>query len=355
MNKPQNNVFFKPILHTGTHKQSITKKCKIQIADFFLHNEFRNQQKLQQLIPSFAEHFAFSSLSPLNTLEVDSSSTQLINSNNIKKNDHAMLVEYHSRQLLKWRLYFSQLRQNSNSHKYVLQIILFYKQLLHTCSLLVRHEIVQNFIHTETLFVDEHENILISDFSISLDINRCLRNKEYLQEIFIRYDPTNVGWSIELHFLSFLFSNKLSSLSMNNIQKVINDYINNHFIFQQFGNVSQIKQEALKYYEKYFNQPLTNILNDIFSSYNTWDNLGVSTVYLQLLIKIHKSINQENKFISHFIKLLLCNIHPVPARRLSIAETLIQFNSLLEETPKQVYQQLINYLMSSSTTTSAGS
>jgi hypothetical protein len=182
---------------------------------------------------------------------------------------------------------------------------------------------------------------------LSIDISN--KNLDtYIKHFVSEYDPTYLEWPLEIHLLSFLVTNKLSSLSSYNIEKIINDYIHNNNILNTFGEkyVSSYKSEAIQYYMKYVNQPFEAILFDLVQYSWSWDNYAISILFLRILIGIHHSINVSNKFIILFMKLLVTNIHLVPNKRFSVKDTLNQFENILNNIGVEDYRQIISLISS---------
>jgi hypothetical protein len=144
-----------------------------------------------------------------------------------------------------------------------------------------------------------------------------------------------------------LLTNQLTSLSEYNIENIINEVIKNNNILNTFGHslVSLYKEESLKYFKKYVNQTYEFIVSDVLKHIYTWDNYALSILYLRILISLHKTIQIKNKFIILFMKLLINNIHLNPEKRLSIDETINNFNSLLDSIDPQDYKDIIQNLI----------
>jgi hypothetical protein len=153
---------------------------------------------------------------------------------------------------------------------------------------------------------------------------------------------------LEFHILSYLLTNKLNSLSSYNIERIIHDVIDKHVILKTFGDdfVSSYKDEALHYFKKYINQSYDYILTDILQHYGTWDNYALSILFLKILIGIHRSVEVKNKFIILFMKLLVCNIHLNPLKRLSIQETTNKFETILDSLSPKDYKEILDNLAS---------
>jgi len=309
---------------------------KVVELDFYIQNELTNVKRIKQFTNSF---YTCSNSSELNAVEVNENKLRVG-----KKTSTTLLLEFENRKLTYLKTY---LKNIENPKLYLLTIINFFKHLLNSLSILNDHLLVHNHINFDNIVVDKYDNVLLSNFSLSIDISN--KNLDtYIKHFVSEYDPTYLEWPLEIHLLSFLVTNKLSSLSSYNIEKIINDYIHNNNILNTFGEkyVSSYKSEAIHYYMKYVNQPFEAILFDLVQYSWSWDNYALSILFLRILIGIHHSINVSNKFIILFMKLLVTNIHLVPNKRFSVKDTLNQFENILNNIGVEDYRQIISLISS---------
>lgn len=323
-------------------KQKIHKFVQI---NFFIQNELTNQQKLFQIKDKNKYFYLCENTSQLQITHINDNDTKIKQKDKNYKTDDTFLLEFEDRKLIYFKNYLKAL---SSSTKYILTIINSYKCLLNSISLLVSYNIFHNYINFDSIVVDKNEHILLSNFSFSIDYLRT-DIQQYIKHFIIAYDPSYLEWPIEFHILSYLLTNKLNSLSSYNIESIITEYIHHNNILNTFGSsvVSLYKEESLKYFKKYVNQTYDYILTDMLQYAHTWDNYALSMLYLRILIGIHKSIKIQNKFIILFMKLLVCNIHLNPFKRLSVEMTINNFDCLLDSLEPKDYKNIINNLMSS--------
>jgi hypothetical protein len=318
------------------------KKYKIVTLDFFMENELTNQKIISKIDENKMHYYLCKNNKELTITEFDENPIN-IKGKNIKKDD-TILLEYDIQELIYLKKY---LKNATHPSKYILLIINFYKHLLKSLHLLVNTHIFHNHINFDSIVVDKFEYPLLTNFSFSINLSSKYISQN-MKRFIIAYEPDYVEWSIELHILSYLLTNKLESLSNYNIETIIEDVINNNAILKIFGDslVSSYKVEALQYFKKYVNQSYEYILEDILQFSNTWDNYALSILFLRILIDIHNSVKCKNKFIIQFMKLLVCNIHTNPFKRLSIELTIRQFDALLDILEPKDYKDVINCLMS---------
>jgi hypothetical protein len=323
----------------NNRKEKIHKIVKL---DFWIQNELTNQKKIIKISDWRKYYYMCDYMSKLKITEINEE-TMNIRSNKLD-NDDTILLEFKNRKTIYLKTYLKSL---SSTTKYLLSIINFYKHILNSISLLVNKNIVHNHITFDSIIVDNNDYPLLSNFSFSIDFLRADINK-YIKHFILTYDPTYIEWPLELHLLSYLITNKLNSLSLNNIESVIHDVIENNAILKTFGDsvVGSYKIEANNYFKKYVNQSYDCILTDLLQYTHTWDNYALSILFLRILIGIHRSIGIQNKFIILFMKLLVNNIHLNPCKRFTIDLTMHQFDSILDSLEPKDYKDIINNLTS---------
>ena len=335
-------VFFSFKENTLTNKPKTI--CKLKRLDFFARNELNNSKTVSE-IPNYKQYFYICENSgELKLTELTNDSWYLTDKRGSEIN--SVLIKFEDRgKLIYLKNYLKAL---SSPKTYIYYLIQFYTQLLKTLDLLVEKQIVHNYLKFGSMMVDPASNLLLCDFTYSLNIRSMGSNVEYIKSFFVEYDPGYLEWPLELHLLCYLLTNKLSSLSLLNIETVLNDVITKNTILRIFGDtfVSSYKAEALEYFQKYVNIPLNEMIADIFEQYKSWDNYALSILYLRILIGIHRNIKIQNKFIILFMKLLVSNIHLNPLKRHSISETTNKWHQLLDTLEPQDYNSLLQRLAS---------
>lgn len=343
-----NNLYGNCIFYFLNDKENQVRKDKaihkIVKLDFFMKNELTNINKLRHIL-EYNKHYYICENSKelrITNLQEDILDIKDIKNGKKLKSDETILLIFKEREIINLKTYLKAL---SSSTKYILTIINYYKHLLTSIDLLVKQNIVHNHINFDSIVVDNQFTPLISNFAFSINMS-CENNPQYIAHFFTAYDPLYLEWPLEFHLISYLLTNKLNSLSRYNIENVINDVSENHTILKTFGEtfVSSYKLEALDYFKKYINQSYEYILTDILNFGNTWDNYALSILFLRILIGIHRAIHKKNKFIILFMKLLVCNIHLNPLKRLSVELTTFQFNSLLDNLEPNDYKKVIHLM-----------
>lgn len=316
--------------------------------DFFLINELTNVKKIKNIPSHKSYYYVYETSSELKIAELDEDIDSVSSGREIKS-DETVLFKFEDRELIYLKTYLKAL---SSSTKYIFTIIDFYKRLLRSVHLLVEQQIIHNHINFETIVVDKRNEMpLLTNLSFSIDLSNKDIDK-YIKHFFIEYDPSYLEWPLEFHILSYLITNKLTSpensISNYNIETIVCNVIEANTILKTFGDkvFSSYKQEALEYFKKYVNQTYDYILADILQYSNTWDNYALSIMFLRILIGIHRTIGKQNKFIIMFMKLLVCNIHLNPLKRLSIDSTTNKFDSILDSLEPKDYKEVLDNLIS---------
>lgn len=324
--------FFTDEEEEKTNKRSGTLNKRFVSMDFLGNNEKVITNKIKDALSNiWSDHFyLFEASEPIinGILGSDAYHLQAIKELNV---DKTAIVWYRDRQLIYIDGYLKAL---SCSRKYILCLTDFYSRLLTNIGLLVSNNIVHNNIGFGTIVIDigTFTNPILTNFKFSLDINRPDIG-EYIKHFFIKYDHSHIQWPLEFHILSYLLTNKLDSLSFNNIQFVVSNVINSNTFLNTFGQkiVDEYKEDGLTYFSRYVNQSSSWIISDILKYYRTWDNYALSICYLKIIIDLYNTVKIKSKFLITFLKLLVGNIHSVPTKRLTVNNTTNKFANIMEE------------------------
>ena len=244
--------------------------------DFWVNNEISIQQKIIKIEDWKNYFYIYENICKLQISNLNNI-TPIISTIN-KKNNNMFLLEYNDITITPLKIY---LKRILKSKKYILSIIEFYKQMIKSIELLSFTKIVHNFINFDSIAVDNKENVLLTNFSFSIDFNQSNMN-DYIKNFFVTYDPTYTEWPLELHILSYILTNKLKSISKYNIEVIIQNYIDNNYILKTFDTqlVNSYKEESLIFFLKYVNKSEDYILTDIMKYYNTWDNYEIGRAHV---------------------------------------------------------------------------
>jgi hypothetical protein len=137
--------------------------------------------------------------------------------------------------------------------------------------------------------------------------------------------PGYIYWPPEIHLLSYILTNKLSSLSLINVETVVRD-------LQKANNLQNGVDKLVSYFSKYVNLDLNHIIADMLRFSGTWDQYALGMCYLKLIEDLQKNIKTSNKFVVMFLELLRDTVHTVPSLRPSVSTTQAKFKQLVDDT-----------------------
>ena len=302
---------YNPDLKSGLSPKFKSRYVK---TDFFGQNEIDIINRLKML-PNYMSHFhTFQSAEMVKIAEL-SSDKFILQTVNVIKDDNNMLLRYVDEKLIYIDGFF---RSLSCSRKYIYTLTNFYSRILSSINLLVRHNIIHNNIGFKSIVVNSFEVPILTNFRFSLDL-KSTKIRDCLNHIFIVYNPKYIYWPPEIHLLCYVLTNKLASLSLNNVETILSNLGLNE------DNV------LLSYFSKYVNQSCDQIITDILQFSGTWDQYAFGICYLKLIGDLQKNIKTSNNFVIMFLNLLQETVNIIPWKRQSVSNTITKYNQLLEE------------------------
>lgn len=257
----------------------------------------------------------------------------------VKSTANQVLLTFKKRELIYLDSYLKAL---SSSKKYIFELIEFYRYLLNSIDLLVCNNLIHNNIHFNTIVVDLVGNRpILTNFMYSI----FLPNKEIDWSQYFLLKKMDMYCPIEFYLLQYQLTNKLSSLSLYNIETVINQFIKDHTVLNAFSKEKGILlDDGLKYFSKYTNKSFDTNIQDVLKHYHTLDNYALSICYLEILIGVHRTVKTNNKFIIYFMKLLVNCICLDPSKRFTPEHSLKSFDTMLKQIELNDYKLLIDLL-----------
>jgi hypothetical protein len=335
-------------IYENKNKNKKNKKYNYKFVskDFFIENELFISNLISQMINYKKYFYIPSKIEKINFINIDNENVddfeteydinlkyrKKITSNNI-------LLKYENITILDFKNYLL-----FEKKYFFYKIINIYTKLLKSLNMLNEQCIFFNNLNDENIFIDKFDSPILNNFSFSIHLNLI---KENLHKFILEYEPSYIQWPIEIHTIAYIFHHKLTSLSKSNIDKIINDIINNNYIFENFNDNIKKKyyDNGISFLSKFINKKSDEIILNIILYFRSWDNYALSILYLQIIIKIYKFIkNKNNKFIIEFMKLLLKNISFNPEQRFSLKDTKLYFNNILNNITKNEYKEIIEAL-----------
>ena len=307
-----------PDLESGLELEPRLKSRYVK-NDFFGKNEVVILRRLIML-PNCSNHFHV--CKSIETVKIAELGTNEYNLQTINclKDDHSMLLRYADERLLYLDGF---LRSLSCSRKYIYLLTDFYVRLLSNIHLLVSNNIVHNNIGFKTMVVNSFELPILTNFRFSLNLSVSgSKMNECLKHIFIQYNPGHIYWPPEIHLLCYILTNKLSSLSLNNVETVLSGL---KIVYDNNDNYNAL----LKHFAKYVNMNCDQIIADIMRFSGTWDQYSLGICYLKLIGDLEKNIKTSNNFVVMFLELLRETVNALPSKRPSVSETLAKYKQLL--------------------------
>ena len=332
-------------------KPELTKEylSKLQKKDFNSENEKNIGKKIIEKIPDYKKFFVpILSVCDINISEIDD--RELKKCNVVKKNEDSPF-ELQKMKYVKSKSVLSFIDTSTNPRKIIFNIIELYTFLLHSIELLANNEIVHfDLKNNNILFGLQANTPLIIDFGISIDmsklINKATRN-QYLGEYFYVYAPQYYIWPLEVHFINFLVHVKPVATKQD-IQELCQKFVSENKGLESFSPQFKHRyyERAVSFLSKYANHTSKDVvIAELLGHYKTWDNYTLSVMYLNILSAVFKDKFPKKSFISHFAELLTLNIHPNPAKRHSIPDSLKIFHKMFYKSshPEDYAKLLTNY------------
>lgn len=320
----------------------------ISPASFFSNNEIEISQRILT-IPNYYTHFnPILKNSYINVSEIDSEyferCEELTESNEsfyiIKKKN---LLPFYTFQNVFYKTNLKNIKNIKNKRKYILTIINSYKHLLNTIKIMENGKLVNLDFHPSTIIFKNNLPIL-NDLSMFFHITTL--NEERKNKLFSNYNPKNVFLSPEAQVLCYLNQNNTESLSFSDIEDITNSYI------KRLTSLNYLKKDLIDEYgrklyfslQTFVNKSKGDIFNEVIMKSNTWNNYGLSILFIVLLRDISNKtpIFSSNPFILDICQLLFKNISPNIEDRLLIDKNISFFNDILCNTDKTVFLSLIN-------------
>ena len=152
-----------------------------------------------------------------------------------------------------------------------------------------------------------------------------------MKDFFYVYAPDYYVWPLEVHYLCLLV-NKTKSPSKTDLKELAHEYVKNNKGLTKNYSSNFLKQFEKKCYNQvlYYNSfSDEKRLSKLVNYWPTFDNYGLSIMYLKFLSYINIDGYNNNPFVIFLSKLCLQNIDPDPEKRLGIMETLQTFKAFL--------------------------
>jgi len=232
---------------------------------------------------------------------------------------------------------------NIDKKEIVTYIMDSYKFLLHSLKMLNSSGVVHfDFKIPNILFEVKTKNPIIIDFGLSLSLNN-LGPKTY-SKYFYTYNAAYYVWPVDVHIINYVI-NVNSNLTYEELVVLVDTNVKANNALSIFSEefVKRYRDLTINTYKKYTNVPAENVVTELVKNCNTWDIYSLSVMFLQLVNFMSYDGFTDNKLIKEFSELLLLNIHPNAARRLSFDETKKRYKKLFSlDVSVDGYENLLN-------------
>ena len=204
-----------------------------------------------------------------------------------------------------------------------------YKYLLMSIEKLSNLNIVHYDLKLENIiFNGTSYNPRIIDFGISIHIDGL--NKNNMKQYFYTYAPSYYIWCLDIIIINFLLHETDTELTELDANMIANVYVSSNRALSMCSPefVDQYLDLCIKQINTYVGRPRDEVIQELLQYSKTWDNYSLSIIYLKLIGILFPNRDVRNTFIVLMSQILLTNIHPVPSRRLTINDTMVQFSNI---------------------------
>ena len=207
--------------------------------------------------------------------------------------------------------------------------------LLHSYSLLLRS--VNKLVDVGVVHMDlKSENILydaiyhlpvIIDFGIAIDMN--ILSPARWTQAFYTFSPDYYIWPPEVNFIAYLLhvnanpsleEVELFSMAVMSSNKALDDFSTD---FRTMWAAA-----CSKYFQRFIGEPRDVVIENLISHWKTWDNYGLSVMYLRLFQRWHTDGYTSNPVFRDLTGLFLWGLHPDPTKRYTIPKSLSEYNKI---------------------------
>jgi hypothetical protein len=216
---------------------------------------------------------------------------------------------------------------------FLLHTLNSYSYLLESLTILQNNYICFFNISSQNIVFSQYHVPILQNFKNSLLITNY--DEYYIKQI-INSKSDFTFCPLEIHLLFFLIQNTDSkTITETEIKDVINHYISS--LLDCFSPEEKIEHhnKCINALKKYIDKPYSFIMEDTCKNVSTWDNYGVSVLYLHIFYNISEFVNtpSSSSFLTDLIHLLKQNIDPDPLKRETIIKTSTRLQELYEKYP----------------------
>ncbi len=321
-------VYYPGIDCKGKTIDTTSVVTKLQIKDFNSDNEVKIGNLVKK-ISFFKDYFLpVVSTCPIDIRLIDK---KLINECEIIKESEdkyvLMNIPYVSNKPFTSIFYVGE----TNHKHFFLQVTETFIYLVSAVKKLVESKIVHFDLKNDNILYNSlTKDPQIIDFGISIPMDKL--NKANIEEYFYIYAPDYYVWPLEVHIIGYMLwkGKKTETLTEKDAELIASEYVNNNSALNIYSDKfrSLYEDSCKKEISQFIGKSRNIVINQLLKFYKTWDNYSISIIFIKLFEYIFPDGFYKNDLLINFSQLLLLNISPNPLKRLSLDETLKQFNNI---------------------------
>lgn len=259
-----------------------TKKQIVPLT-FFSRNNIINSNFIKESIPYYYHYF----------LPIQSYTSILFDE---RASEEYILVEYSQIETTP----FPDLFYSSNKKQLLLYLESF-QRLYEICKIMQGYHLV-HFNLCEEMIVFSNERAYIQDFSHSF-IHSAI-TEERKKQLFETYQPKIKHRPPSWHLFCYISQNKGKTLSLNVIDIVLQEYIENTNIDINEEFFLEFHRTWTLYLQKFINKSKEEIFNKLLDESVNWDIYSLSFLYL----KYFHTLKEQNTFTQNLFEILKKNL-----------------------------------------------
>jgi hypothetical protein len=253
----------------------MTYQQKIVPLSFFSKNNIFISKFIKETIPFYYHHF----------LPILSYKSVLINGS---ITDKYIVIESKKVKIQKFQ---EIIINSSNKKKQVFLFLESFQRLYEICKVMQKYNVV-HFNLREDSIIFTNERPYIQDFSHSFIMSEI--TKERKNKLFETYKPEIKHRPPSWHLFCYISQNNIQSPSLNVIDIVLEDYMENININI---NLSQEFREIwTQHFEKFIHKSKDEIFQELLKESKYWDMYSVSFLYLKNFHILKENIFTQNLF-----------------------------------------------------------
>lgn len=199
----------------------------------------------------------------------------------------------------------------------VINVLYSLQYLLKSIQILIAHKIAHLNLVEDSIMHTKNLVPHIQNFSSSYTFPMTNEERKSFQA------STHAHLPLEVFAISFINNKNLSSLSDKNIDDIVAEYYGSLSCFTE-DILNRLKESATEFLRVFRNKVLDDILDGLFSFWNTWDCYSLSLLYYNILGTL-----EQSSFVVQLRNLLIENMDSMAEKRNSIQETMDKITKII--------------------------